>query len=193
MDLRRQLSGIPGVIVRANASGGNNQMNRFLSGGNNSGGGRLSLEIRGESLDDARDGRAGGQGPARHACPASPTRASAATKAGPSWRSASIARRRRCSASAPRPSPTRSAPTSPARRRRCSARQGNEYPIIVRLREDERQDVTDVDDVLVSTPQGQVLPAKNLMRVEDAVGPIADPAQEPAADHLSSAPSRKRR
>ena len=28
-------------------------MNRFLSGGNN-GGGRLSLEIRGESLDDAR-------------------------------------------------------------------------------------------------------------------------------------------
>ena len=33
MDLRRQLSGIPGVIVRANASGGNNQMNRLLSGG----------------------------------------------------------------------------------------------------------------------------------------------------------------
>ena len=34
-------------------SGGNNQLNRFLSGGNN-GGGRLSLEIRGENLDDAR-------------------------------------------------------------------------------------------------------------------------------------------
>ena len=31
---------------------------------------------------------------------------------------------------------------------------GNEYPIIVRLREDERQDVDDVDDVLVSTPAG---------------------------------------
>jgi len=53
MELRRQLSGIPGVIVRASASGGNNQLNRFLSGGNN-GGGRLSLEIRGENLDDAR-------------------------------------------------------------------------------------------------------------------------------------------
>src|SRR5262245_6251827 len=51
--LRRDLSGIPGVIVRANASGGNNQLNRFLSGGNQ-GGGRLSLEIRGESLEDAR-------------------------------------------------------------------------------------------------------------------------------------------
>ena len=57
MDLRRQLSGIPGVIVRANASGGNNQLNRLLSGGNQ-GGGRLALEIRGESLDDAQAGRA---------------------------------------------------------------------------------------------------------------------------------------
>jgi HAE1 family hydrophobic/amphiphilic exporter-1 len=48
---------------------------------------------------------------------------------------------------------------------------GNEYPIIVRLREEERQGVTDVEDVLVSTASGQVLPAKNLMRVENAVGP----------------------
>ncbi len=53
MELRRQLSGLPGVVVRANASGGNNQMNRFLSGGNNNGG-RLALEIRGEDLGDAR-------------------------------------------------------------------------------------------------------------------------------------------
>ena len=32
-ELRRQLSGIPGVIVRANASGGNNQINNLMSGG----------------------------------------------------------------------------------------------------------------------------------------------------------------
>ena len=38
-DLRRQLSGIPGVIVRANASGGNNQINRLMSGGQGNGGG----------------------------------------------------------------------------------------------------------------------------------------------------------
>ena len=50
---------------------------------------------------------------------------------------------------------------------------GNEYPIVVRLREDERQGVTDVEDVLVSTAQGQVLPAKNLMNVESAVGPVS--------------------
>ncbi len=50
---------------------------------------------------------------------------------------------------------------------------GNEYPIVVRLRENERQGVTDVEDVLVSTAQGQVLPAKNLMNVESAVGPVS--------------------
>ena len=32
---------------------------------------------------------------------------------------------------------------------------GQEYPIIVRLREDQRQAVADVSDVLVSTPQGR--------------------------------------
>src|SRR5262249_4113055 len=52
-ELRRQLAGIPGVIVLANASGGNQPMNRFRSGGKN-GRERLSLEIRGDSLDDAR-------------------------------------------------------------------------------------------------------------------------------------------
>ena len=31
--LRRQLAGLPGVVVRANPSGGNNQIMRFLSGG----------------------------------------------------------------------------------------------------------------------------------------------------------------
>jgi len=48
---------------------------------------------------------------------------------------------------------------------------GQEYPIVVRLREDERQDVDDVEDVLISTPSGAVVPAKSLMRIENAVGP----------------------
>ena len=41
----------------------------------------------------------------------------------------------------------------------------------LRLREDQRQAVGDVNDVLVSTPQGTVIQAKNLMRVADSVGP----------------------
>ena len=61
-ELRQQLSGIPGVIVRANAAGGNNQMNRFLSGGQGQNGGRLSLEVRGESLSRLAENFAGGQG-----------------------------------------------------------------------------------------------------------------------------------
>jgi HAE1 family hydrophobic/amphiphilic exporter-1 len=54
--LRRDLAGLPGVIVRANPAGGNFQINRLLGGGNNGNqqGSRLSLEIRGHDLDDAR-------------------------------------------------------------------------------------------------------------------------------------------
>jgi HAE1 family hydrophobic/amphiphilic exporter-1 len=170
-ELRRQLSGIPGVIVRANASGGNNQLNRFLSGGNQ-GSGRLSLEIRGESLADARkvalaakdlldkvpglaDARLG-RDEARPELAVRVDRAKAALLGVSATQVANTIR-------------TNVAGTQAAMFRI----EGNEYPIIVRLREDERQDVADVNDILVSTPQGQVLPAKNLMRVEDAVGPVS--------------------
>ncbi len=44
--------------------------------------------------------------------------------------------------------------------------------------------VTDVDDVLVSTPQGQVLPAKNLMQRRERGRPGLDRAEEPAAHRL---------
>jgi HAE1 family hydrophobic/amphiphilic exporter-1 len=49
---------------------------------------------------------------------------------------------------------------------------GNEYPIVVRLREADREQVSDVEDVLVSTAQGQVLPAKNLMSLQPETGPV---------------------
>lgn len=169
VDLRRQLSGIPGVIVRANASGGNNQLNRLLSGGNQ-GGGRLALEIRGESLDDARkvalaakdlldttpgvaDARLG-RDEGRPELAVRIDRAKAALLGVSATTVANTIR-------------TNVAGTEAAMFRQ----EGNEYPIVVRLREDERQNVTDVNDVLISTPSGGVLQAKNLMRVEDAVGP----------------------
>jgi HAE1 family hydrophobic/amphiphilic exporter-1 len=168
-ELRRQLAGIPGVIVRANASGGNQQMNRFLSGGN-TGGGRLSLEIRGESLEDARkvaqaakelldtvpgiaDARLG-RDEGRPELAVRVDRAKAALLGVSATTVANTIR-------------TNIAGTQAALFRQS----GQEYPIIVRLREDQRQGVTDVSDVLVSTPQGQVLQAKNLMRIDDAIGP----------------------
>ena len=49
--------------------------------------------------------------------------------------------------------------------------QGNEYPIIVRLREEDRQRVDDINDILVNTPQGQVLQAKNLLALRNQSGP----------------------
>src|SRR4051812_2277804 len=152
IDLRRQLSGIPGVIVRASASGGNNQLNRFLSGGNN-GGGRLSLEIRGDNLDDARkvaqaakdmldtvpnvaDARLG-RDDGRPELAVEVDRPKAALLG---VSSATVANTLR---------------TNVAGTQAALFRQGGqEYPIIVRLREDQRQGVSDVSDVLVSTPQG---------------------------------------
>ena len=49
---------------------------------------------------------------------------------------------------------------------------GKEYPIIVRLREEDRANVADVNDILVSTPAGDVLQAKNLMNVTLDSGPM---------------------
>jgi HAE1 family hydrophobic/amphiphilic exporter-1 len=49
---------------------------------------------------------------------------------------------------------------------------GNEYPIIVRLREADREAISDIGDVLLSTPAGQVVPARNLLAVGRDAGPV---------------------
>jgi HAE1 family hydrophobic/amphiphilic exporter-1 len=48
---------------------------------------------------------------------------------------------------------------------------GYEYPIVVRLREDERRLATDVNDIMVSTASGTMLPVKNLMTIQSQLGP----------------------
>ena len=53
--------------------------------------------------------------------------------------------------------------------------------------------VEDINDVLISTPAGQVLQAKNLLTLDNQTGPDADSAQEPAAHHRASTPSRRPR
>ena len=64
----------------------------------------------------------------------------------------------------------------PDQRRRHHAAQfrerGNEYPIVVRLREADREEISDVGDVLLSTPTGQVVPAKNVLAVNREAGPV---------------------
>ena len=49
---------------------------------------------------------------------------------------------------------------------------GREYPIVVRLRPEDRQRVDNVNDVLVSTPTGRLVQAKSLMRVDNERGPV---------------------
>jgi hydrophobic/amphiphilic exporter-1 (mainly G- bacteria), HAE1 family len=173
-DLRRSLSGLPGVVIRANASGGN-QLTRYLTGGGGfgqpGGGGRLALEIRGEDLTDARrlaqsakelmddtpgiaDARVGRD----EGRPELAVRVDRPKAALLGLTNTSIANTLR----------TNVAGTQAAMFRE----HGNEYPIIVRLREEDRQQVADVQEVLVSSAQGQVLPAKSLMNVASETGPV---------------------
>jgi HAE1 family hydrophobic/amphiphilic exporter-1 len=167
-DLRRRLSGIPGAIVRANPGGGNFQLNFILGGGQDA---RLSLEIRGHDLDDARriqqqaigliqdtpgiaDVRVG-QDDARPELAIRVDRPKAAMLGLTVNGVAQTIQ-------------TNVAGTTAAQFRD----RGNEYPIVVRLREEDREQITDIGDVLVNTPGGQVVPARNLLAVDRETGPV---------------------
>src|SRR6187402_3685138 len=169
-DLRRQLAGLPGVIVRANPAGGNFQLQRLLGGGGNNDA-RLALEIRGHDLDDAR----------RVA-----TDAQQLMEATPGLADVRIGReegRPEISVRVDRPKAatlgltvqgvattiqTNVAGTTAAQYRE----RGNEYPIVVQLRQSDREEINDVGDVLLSTPTGQVVPAKNVMITTRDSGPV---------------------
>jgi HAE1 family hydrophobic/amphiphilic exporter-1 len=168
--LRRQLTGIPGVQIRANPSGGNFQLTRLLGGGGEEG--RLALEIRGHDLDDAR--RIGRD-------------ARALLEGTPGLADVNIGReegRPEIAIHVDRPKAavlgmtvssvattiqTNVAGTTAAQFRE----RGNEYPIVVRLREEDRAAITDIGDVLLSTPSGQVIPAKSVMAVNREASPVA--------------------
>jgi hydrophobic/amphiphilic exporter-1 (mainly G- bacteria), HAE1 family len=173
--LRRELTGLPGVAVRANPSGGNNQIMRFLSGGgggnNNGGSSRLQVEIRGHDLDDARRVAQDVRGVMENT---------------PGVADVNIGReegRPEIAVRVDRPKAamlgmsvgsvattiqTNVAGTTAAQFRE----RGNEYPVVVRLREADREEIADVGDVLLSTPTGQVVPAKNVLAVNREAGPV---------------------
>jgi hydrophobic/amphiphilic exporter-1 (mainly G- bacteria), HAE1 family len=172
MQLRRELSGLPGVVIRANASGGNNQMNRFLSGGgNNNFGGRLALEIRGEDLGEARRLAQG----AKTLMDSTPGVADARVgrDEGRPELAVRVDRPKAALLGLTVTSIANTIRTNVAGTQAAMYREhGNEYPIVVRLREEERQAVNDVGDVLVNTTSGQATPAKNLVHVENETGPV---------------------
>jgi HAE1 family hydrophobic/amphiphilic exporter-1 len=169
MDLRRKLSGIPGVIVRARPSGGNFQMNRILGGG---GAGRLALEIRGHDLADAR----------RLALEAHRLMENTPGIADPQ-----IGRdegRPELSIRVDRPKAAllglsvsnvaETIQTNVAGTQAAFFRdRGEEYPIVVRLREEDRARISDVDSVMIATPGGRVVAARNVLAVGTETGPVS--------------------
>ncbi len=166
-DLSKQLaSAIPGVIITTRASGGNWQMNRIMGGGDS----RLSLEIRGADLAQA--------------AALAQTAKNVMDKV-PEVRNARVSRdegRPELAVEVDRPKAAllglsvtdvaESISTSVGGRQAAFFREsGNEYPIVVRLREEDRQGPSDINDVLISSPTGQVLQAKNLMTLRSQSGP----------------------
>ncbi len=167
-DLRGVLVGLPGVSITTRASGGNQSLNRVLGDLNTDS--RLSVEIRGFSLADsnavARDllillqgteGIANPQIGRQEGRPELSIRVDRPKAAllGLSVTNVATAIR------------TNMAGTQAA----VFRERGKEFPIIVRLREEDRERSESVGDVLISTPSGQVLPAKNLLTVEPQRGP----------------------
>jgi HAE1 family hydrophobic/amphiphilic exporter-1 len=167
-DLRRRLAGLPGTIIRARPSGGNFQMNRMLGGG---GEGRLALEIRGHDLADSR--RVAED--ARSIMQSTPGVADVriVREEGRPEISIHVDRPKAALLGLSVTNVANTIQTNVAGTQAAFYRErGNEYPIIVRLREEDRSRVTHVGDVLVSTPGGQVVPAKNLMVVGRETGPV---------------------
>jgi HAE1 family hydrophobic/amphiphilic exporter-1 len=165
--LNRQLAGIiPGVIITTRASGGNSQMNRIMGGGDS----RLSLEIRGDDLAQARDLALAAKNVMDRV---------------PEVRNARVGRdegRPELAIQVDRPKAAllglsvtgvaNSIRTNVGGTQAAFYREaGNEFPIIVRLREEDRERVEDINDVLVSSPSGQVIQAKNLLSLRTQAGP----------------------
>ena len=167
MDLRRRLSGIPGVIARARPSGGNFVLNRLLGGGE----GRLALEIRGPDLEDAARLAQG----AKRLMEGTPGIADARVtrEEGRPELAIRVDRPKAALFGLTVSGVAETIRTNVAGRQAAFYREhGNEYPIVVRLREEDRERISDVSDVLLSTPQGQVVQAKNLMIVDPHSGPV---------------------
>jgi HAE1 family hydrophobic/amphiphilic exporter-1 len=168
VDLRRQLSGMPGVIVRARPSGGNWQLNRLLGGGTDS---RLSLEIRGHELDDARQLSLAARDLMQNTPGIADVRLG--REEGRPEMAVRVDRDKAALFGLTVSGVANTLRTNLAGEQAAFYREhGYEYPIIVRLREADRNRVSDVNDLLVSTPAGQVVQAKNLMAIQPDSGPV---------------------
>jgi HAE1 family hydrophobic/amphiphilic exporter-1 len=167
-DLRRVMVGMPGVTITTRASGGNQSLSRIL--GNLNSDSRLSVEVRGFSIDDSNavsqqvltllqdtPGVANPQIGRQEGRPELAIRVDRPKAALLGLTVSGVANAIR----------TNMAGTQAA----VFRERGKEFPIIVRLRPEDRERTDSVNDVLISTPSGQVLPAKNLLTIDTQRGP----------------------
>jgi HAE1 family hydrophobic/amphiphilic exporter-1 len=170
MQLRRDLSGIPGVIIRARPSGGQQNMMRGMGGGG--GDGRLSIEILGHDLEqskqiaqdlktmlDSTPGIADTRLQREEGRPELAVRVDRDKAALLGLTVTGVANTIRTNVAGTQAAMFRDA--------------GNEYPIVVRLRQSDREEVSEVGDVLLSGSGGQVVPAKNVMVIDRGTGPVS--------------------
>jgi HAE1 family hydrophobic/amphiphilic exporter-1 len=166
-DLRRVLVGIPGVTITTRASGGNQQLTRLLGGGGDS---RLAVEVRGDDLADAQrlsmsvlgvlretPGVANPQLGREEGRPELNIRVDRPKAALLGLSVSGVANTIRTNISGTQAATFRE--------------HGKEFPIIVRLREEDRDRSESVSTVLLSTPQGLVLPAGNVLDLRPQTGP----------------------
>jgi HAE1 family hydrophobic/amphiphilic exporter-1 len=165
--LNTQLAGIiPGVIITTRASGGNRAMDRLLGGGDS----RLALEIRGDDLAEAQ--RVSVDAKAIMDKVAEVRNVRISRDDGRPELAILVDRPKAALLGLSVSSVASSIRTSVGGTQAAFFRQaGNEYPIVVRLREEDRNRVDDINDILVGTPQGQVLQAKNLLALRNQTGP----------------------
>jgi HAE1 family hydrophobic/amphiphilic exporter-1 len=166
--LRRELAGQPGVVVTARASGGNFQLNRLFGGGDDS---RLALEIRGHDLADAK--RLGVEAKALMEETPGITDVRIGREEGRPELAVRVDRPKAALLGLTVTAVANTLRTNIAGTQAAMYRErGQEYPIIVRLREADRERVNDVNELLLSTPGGQVVQAKNLLSVDTEQGPV---------------------
>ncbi|HUF23855.1 MAG TPA: efflux RND transporter permease subunit [Vicinamibacterales bacterium] len=167
-DLRRELTGVAGAVIRTRASGGNSQMNRILGGLSDA---RLSLEIRGHDLDDATRIAQGARTMMERTEGVTDVRMG--REEGRPELAIRVDRPKAALLGLSVSSVANTIRTNVAGTQAAFFRdRGNEYPIIVRLREEDRGAIRDVGDVLVSTPGGRVTPARSILSVESQAGPV---------------------
>ena len=166
-DLRRDLGSLAGAIIRTRASGGNWQMNRILGGVADA---RLSLEIRGHDLADSR--RLVQESRVLMENTAGVTDVRLGREAGRPELSVRVDRPKAALLGLTVSGVANTIRTNVAGTQAAFFRdRGNEYPIVVRLREADRAAVRDVGDVLITTQSGQVTPARSVLTIQSQDGP----------------------